>query len=136
MPETKVCRKAISAEYGNTSNLRKHIQSKHKSTFAELSKLSPRASKRTQPLQDGETAEQPSTSKNRFLHERCKWHDAKNISDELCSCLEEWIPGYEEKLVKIYAVSDNAANVKPAMHATPQFQVIVLLCTYTAIRSE
>ena len=39
----------------------------------------------------------------------------KNISDELCSCLEEWIPGYEEKLVKICAVSDNAANVKPAM---------------------
>ena len=68
-----------------------------------------------QPLQDGETAKQLSTSKNRFLHERCKWHDAKNISDELCSCLEEWIPGYEEKLMKIYAVSDNTANVKAAM---------------------
>ena len=42
-------------------------------------------------------------------------HDAKNISDELCSCLQEWIPDYEEKLVKIYTVTDNAANVKAAM---------------------
>ena len=42
-------------------------------------------------------------------------HDAKNISDELCSCLKEWIPDYEQKLVKIYTVTDNAANVKAAM---------------------
>ena len=34
-----LCQKAISAEYGNTSNLRKHIQSKHKSAFAELCKV-------------------------------------------------------------------------------------------------
>jgi predicted small metal-binding protein len=42
-------------------------------------------------------------------------HNANNISDELCSCLEEWIPDYEEKLVKIYIVTDNAANMKAAM---------------------
>jgi hypothetical protein len=42
-------------------------------------------------------------------------HDAKNIADELCSCLEEWIPDYEEMLVKIYTITDNAANVKAAM---------------------
>ena len=236
--ECTLCRKAISAEYGNSSNLRKHIQSKHKSAFSELSKLSPCVSKRKQALQDGDTAQQPSTSKYRkidsYMKER-KWsstdkrqkdyteklarmvcldlqpisivedkgfkdfvgclqpsynmldqrvlrnnvipelyetkksdiqqklnviesfaitldhwtstaqdasmavtahflsedsatndyclnvrhmpqsHDAKNISDELCSCLKEWIPDYEEKLVKIYTVTDNAANVKVAM---------------------
>ena len=27
-------------------------------------------------------------------------HNTKNITDKLCSCLEEWIPDYEEKLLK------------------------------------
>ena len=55
---------------------RKHIQSKRKSGFAELSNLSVRALKRKQPLQDGDTTEQPSTSKHRkifsYMKER-KW---------------------------------------------------------------
>lgn len=56
--------------------LRKHIQSKHKSGFAELLKLSIRALKRKQPLQDGDTTEQPSTCKHgkidSYMKERIK----------------------------------------------------------------
>ncbi len=59
-----LCQKAISAEYGNTSNLRKHIQSKHKSAFAELCKITEsRASKKLQTIQSVETDDGPSTSK-------------------------------------------------------------------------
>ena len=241
--------KEISAEYGNTSNLRKHIQSKHKWAFAELSKLLPRASKRKQTLQDGDTAGEPSTSKHTkidsYLKAR-KWlstdkrqqdcteklvqmiclepvsivkdrgfkdfvdclqpsynipdrrvlrnnlipelyeakksdiqqklneieslaitldhwtskaqdafmavtahflsedftandyclnvrhmpqsHDAKNICDELCLCLDEWIPDLEKKLVKIYTITDNAANVKASMQRLTPEKLKSLYC--------
>ena len=248
------CKKAISAEYGNTSNLRKHIQSKHKLEFAELCKLTAsRPSKRsqTETTQSGETDDGPSSSKHRkidsFFVER-KWpptdkrqkectqklaqmicldlqpisivedkgfkdfvsclqpsfnipdrrvlrnniipelyrsqksylqeklneiksfaitldhwtstaqdaymavtahflsedftindyclnvrhmpqsHDAKNIADELCSCLGEWIPDYEEKLLQIYTVTDNAANVKAAMRRLSPEKIKSMFC--------
>ena len=70
--ECTLCGKAISTEYGNTSNLRKHIESKHKLVFAELSKLltASRASKRQQAAQD--SAEGPSTSKCRKMDSHLK----------------------------------------------------------------
>ena len=44
-------------------------------------------------------------------------HTAINIADELLTCMENWIPNYQE--MKIYVVSDNAANVKAACQSLP-----------------
>lgn len=247
-----ICHKAISAEYGNTTNLKKHIQSKHKLAFVELCKLTASQTSSKRPRKsDIAAAEAPSTSKqprlDPFLQDK-KWfpsdkrqqdcnqklarmicldlqpisivedqgfrdfvsclqpgynmpdrrvlryniipdlyrsqkevlqqklqecttigitldhwtsvaqdaymavtahflshdftindyclnvkhmpqsHDAKNICDELCSCLKDWIPNYEESLLKIYTVTDNAANVKAAMRRLPPEKFMSMFC--------
>jgi Fe2+ or Zn2+ uptake regulation protein len=71
----RLCQKAISMEYGNTTYLRKHVQNKYKLAFAELCKLAascPSKRPRPQTTQCGEIDETPSTSKHKKLDQYLK----------------------------------------------------------------
>ncbi|XP_060063633.1 E3 SUMO-protein ligase ZBED1-like [Ylistrum balloti] len=55
-------------------------------------------------------------------------HTAVNISEALLSCLDVWIPDYNERTLKIYVVTDNASNVQAAMRQLPSSKFVPLNC--------